>query len=145
MSTALREAAQQILVAWDNDDSGTMDHPLSAAIEALRATLEQQDEPKGGGNLPPPLQAEPVQEPVAWLQPKTVDAYLRPDLGYETCSKDDYGAFPVHTHPPRREWQGLTDEEINDGRNQLPTEDLCGWSFRQGAYFAETRLKEKNA
>jgi Ca2+-binding EF-hand superfamily protein len=44
MSTALREAAQQILVAWDNDDSGTMDHPLSAAIEALRATLEQQEQ-----------------------------------------------------------------------------------------------------
>jgi hypothetical protein len=49
------------------------------------------------------LQAEPVQEPVAWLQPKTVDAYSRPDLGYETCSKDDYGAFPVYTAPPRRE------------------------------------------
>jgi hypothetical protein len=89
MSTALREAAQQILVAWDNDDSGTMDHPLSAAIEALRAALEQQE--------------------------------------------------------PRSEWQGLTQKEIIDGREQLPTEDLCNWSFRQGAYFAETKLKEKNA
>jgi hypothetical protein len=39
---------------------------IAAAITALRAALVQQDEPKGGGNLPPPLQAEPVQEPVAW-------------------------------------------------------------------------------
>jgi hypothetical protein len=44
MSTALREAAQQILVAWDNDDSGTMDHPLSAAIEALRTALAQEEQ-----------------------------------------------------------------------------------------------------
>jgi hypothetical protein len=30
--------------------------------EALRAALAQQAEPKGGGRLPPPLQAEPVTE-----------------------------------------------------------------------------------
>lgn len=47
-------------------------------------------------------QAEPL-EPVGWLQPKTVDAHSRPDLGYETCSKDDYGAFPVYTTPPQQE------------------------------------------
>ena len=45
---------------------------------------------------------------------------------------------------PRREWQGLTNEEIDEGRVHLPTEDLCGWSFRQGVIFAEQALKEKN-
>jgi hypothetical protein len=45
---------------------------------------------------------------------------------------------------PRREWQGLKEWEINDGRDQLPTEDLCNWSFRQGVYFAEKALKERN-
>jgi hypothetical protein len=30
---------------------------------ATRDALEQQDEPKGGGNLPPPLQAETVETP----------------------------------------------------------------------------------
>mgnify|MGYP007090083018 CR=1 FL=1 len=44
----------------------------------------------------------------------------------------------------RREWQELTDEEINDGRDQLLTEDLCYLSFRRGVYFAEAKLKEKN-
>jgi hypothetical protein len=31
-----------------------------ATIAALRTALAQQAEPKGGGRLPPPLQAEPV-------------------------------------------------------------------------------------
>jgi len=38
---------------------------IAAAITALRDALAQQA-PKGGGNLPPPLQAEPVEEPVAF-------------------------------------------------------------------------------
>ena len=65
---------------------------------------------------------KPVQKPVAWLQPKTVDGYSRPDLGYETCSKDDYGAFPVYLAPPQR--KPLTEEEIRR---------ICDahWSLRQ--------------
>jgi hypothetical protein len=51
----------------------------------------------------------------------------------------------LYTHPPRREWRVLKEWEINDGRDQLPTEDLCNWSFRQGVYFAEKALKERNA
>ena len=51
-----------------------------------------------------------TEEPVAWLQPKTVDGHLRPDLGYETCSKDDYGAFPVCRVPPQRKLVPLTEE-----------------------------------
>ncbi len=46
--------------------------------------------------------------------------------------------------PPRREWRGLKEWEINDGLDQLPTEDVCSWSFRKGVYFAEAALKEKN-
>ena len=99
---------------------------IAAAITALRDALAQQD-----------------QEPVVFTVTKsgallewepTVGAFALPD-----------GKHSLYTHPPRREWRGLTMQEINDGRDQLPTEDLCGWSFRQGAYFAETRLKEKNA
>jgi hypothetical protein len=46
--------------------------------------------------------------------------------------------------PFRREWRGLKEWEINDGFDQLPTEDVCSWSFRKGVYFAEAALKEKN-
>ena len=39
----LRTAAQQALEAWDTYENGTMDHPLSGVMEALRAALEQPD------------------------------------------------------------------------------------------------------
>jgi hypothetical protein len=50
----------------------------------------------------------------------------------------------LYTHPPRREWRGLKEWEINDGLDQLPTEDVCSWSFRKGVYFAEAALRSKN-
>jgi len=113
---------------------------IAAAITALRASLAQQ------------------AEPVAWLR--------RDELAdLQTCNYRRLGAdspriwaphqsdspdpaldlVAVFTAPPRREWRGLKEWEINDGRDQLPTEDLCNWSFRQGVYFAEKALKEKNA
>jgi hypothetical protein len=102
------------------------------------AELAQQEAPKGGGNLPPPLQAEPVEEPVAWRHKGAGHFTVTP-----LVSKFPEWE-PLYTAPPRREWQELTEKEINDGRDQLPTEDLCGWSFRQGVYFAEKALKERN-
>lgn len=59
-------------------------------------------------------------EPVAWIQPRTLDGHLRPDLGYETCSESDYGAFPVYTSPPKL--VPLTDEEIYEMYNE-PSSD----------------------
>ncbi len=105
--TDLRTAAQQALEALEASGCLAFKNIMCrcselcgsyTAAQHLRAALAQQ--------------AEPVQEPVAWLQPKTVDAHSRPDLGYETCSKDDYGAFPVHTAPPRRTMVPLTEAEI---------------------------------
>ena len=78
--TTLREAAQQALEALEYD--GLL--KKRQAIAALRAALAQEQ-----------------AEPVAWLQPRTVDGHLRPDLGYEACSSADYGAFPVYRVPPR--------------------------------------------
>lgn len=45
---------------------------------------------------------------------------------------------------PTREWRGLKEWEINDGLDQIPSEDVCSWSFRKGVYFAEAALKERN-
>jgi hypothetical protein len=97
---------------------------------------------------------EPEQaEPVAW---RTFDG----EGGYDYRTYDDNENYrdewdrrnpnhkgwvePLYTHPPRREWRGLKEWEINDGLDQLPTEDVCSWSFRQGVYFAEKALKERN-
>ncbi len=45
--TTLREAAQQALEAWDNDENGTMDQPMSGAMETLRAALKQPERRTG--------------------------------------------------------------------------------------------------
>jgi len=133
--TNLRTAAQQALefICWsqfDPSQSGNLPEPPSTApqVEAsLRAALEQPEQEQA--------------EPVAWIEHGLVEA---PDgLVWEKRSVGYY--TPLYTHPPRREWRSLSEEEINDGRDQLPTEDLCNWSFRQGVYFAEKALKERNA
>jgi hypothetical protein len=118
--TLPRATVQQALEALEN--SSPDQYPEDAGVfydakDALRAALEQ------------PEQAEPE-----WL------------TGCPSCGMDggcdcDEGTY----NPPRREWRGLKEWEINDGRDQLPTEDLCNWSFRQGVYFAEKALKERNA
>ena len=103
-------------------------------LTALRASLEQQEQ-------------EQEPEPVAWMREG-----WGPDCGpyVEFCRHDEMGWrdrngwTPLYTHPPRREWRGLKEWEINDGLDQLPTEDVCSWSFRKGVYFAEDALKEKN-
>ena len=114
--TDLRTAAQQALEALEEYQyRGAPFLACDGAVAALRAALAQeQAEPKP---MHPelrkmweehfdrcframPLPAQEQAEPVTWMQPKTVDAHARPDLGYETCSKDDYGAFPVYTAPP---------------------------------------------
>ena len=52
----------------------------------------------------PPAEAE-KQEPVAWM-----------DSDGNISDNNDYKCFPIplYTHPPKREWVGLTDEDILD-------------------------------
>jgi hypothetical protein len=112
--TTLREAAQQALEALENSrvfvtTREKIKHPegtewYDERITALRAALAQ-DEPKGGGNLPPPLQAEPVQEPVAWRYKGMMGMpwSLSDDGYYVSCKRDNgYMVEPLYTHPPRR-------------------------------------------
>jgi hypothetical protein len=104
MST-LREAAQQALEALEALDappSGVVDHyELDRRKQALRAALAQQQEQK--------------QEPVAWIQPDHLQkARQAPFLCRVEPTKRMSDFVPIFTHPPRREWQGLTEEEIGD-------------------------------
>ena len=97
--------------------------------------------------------AQPEPEPVAWM-------CSDPDLvrsGFKqfTDKPNDIWNIPVYTAPPqrecayqvhdRREWQGLTDEEIDAiGRNEW-----VGWPSYDGEFtkiyrVLEDKLKEKN-
>ena len=90
----LRAAAQQALealeicaVRQEHQWHGLQQVQIVKA--ALRAALEQ-----------------PEQEPVAWMTP-----------GKDIITCNGAGTrfndwIPLFTHPPRREWRGLTDQEI---------------------------------
>lgn len=75
-----------------------------------------------------------TQKPVAW---KYTNASGRSVL-VETNTSPFEDATPLYTHPPRREWQGLTEEEfdwiLNGNRGA-----------RAFIKVTEARLKDKNS
>jgi hypothetical protein len=112
MST-LEKAAQQALEALEDWDS-----PVALpAITALKAAL-----------------AQPEQEPVAWQ-----GVYDKTDLFYRKPPQAD--VRPLYTHPPRREWVGLTEEERADILFPLTA---AGASDMECARAVEQALKERN-
>jgi hypothetical protein len=121
--TDLREAAQQALEALE-----TVFMPHHPAVIALKAALAEEA-----------LQrlSDANQEIEAVLEQLKPVFYAPRRLSNEEVM--------AVIGPFRREWRGLKEWEINDGFDQLPTEDVCSWSFRKGVYFAETALKERNA
>jgi len=96
------------------------------AIAALRQALETE------------------QEPVAWM-------FVNEDGECEQIEYgpvfDDPGVTPLYASPPKREWVGLTDEEIQDlgylseKFDASNSEWFDRWGFAQAI---EAKLKEKN-
>ncbi len=129
--TTLRDAVQEFITDYDCGGCGH----FAAYAENFRAALAQEE------------QAEPVlvveKEPDYMSRGHFYEG-SKPFIDPTLVWKLPIGT-KLYTAPPRREWRGLKEWEINDGRDQLPTEDLCNWSFRQGVYFAEKALKERNA
>lgn len=129
--TTLREAAQQALEALEKS-VGAMrglyggwrcEAPLKAAdaaIHALEAALEQ-----------------PEQEPFGYIWPTG----RHPEFRYIQQMRDGVAGMPLYTHPPRREWRGLTEEEID-----AVWEDAQVFNTHYDiARAIEQSLKEKNA
>jgi hypothetical protein len=133
MST-LREAAQQALEALDLLDEYDITRAMltdeaieqvwataDAATDALRAVLAQEE-----------------QEPVVFTVTKsgallewepTVGAFALPD-----------GKHSLYTHPPRREWQRLTEKEIQSIHDTYHKR----MGPQEFAHAVEAALKEKN-
>ena len=123
MITLTREEAQQVLDALEDaaDHIGCPDD--DDAIGVARRTLRTR-------------LAQPEPEPVAWqgVHDQT-DLYYRKPL-QANCT-------PLYTAPPPREWQGLTDEEIDE-----LAEANLDFNWKDGvedfARAVEAKLKEKN-
>jgi hypothetical protein len=97
----LKKAAQQALEALGF--SCPAPHLMSkhdAAVTALRAALAQQEQ-------------EQEQEPVAWMVTDKDGRHFIFRINKPVISEGET-LTPLYTHPPRREWQSLTEEEIRE-------------------------------
>ena len=113
MSDKLRAAAKaayKAMIAAELSDGSKRE--WDAAVDGLKAAL-----------------AEPEQEPVAWISAVTGDVTTQD-------RSNTVSWVPLYTAPPRREWVGLTGDEIED-----LNKDQTLWEIIRAA---EEILKEKN-
>ncbi len=123
-----REAMQMALEALEFEASGWEDVPpiTRDAITTLRKALETE------------------QEPVAHVY--LFDPNGRPRVAWDNASGIKIGD-KLYTAPPKREWVGLTDEEIQDLSFSSEKFDASHseWFDRWGfARAIEAKLKDKN-
>ena len=148
--TTLREAAQQALEALESLHSEQNGPPLTrrseewgvAMTDAARAitTIRKALDADSMASLP---------EPVAWNWMLGGFVYgpaysgRPPDEDIVKASEATGRTVRLlYAHPPKREWQGLTDDEIwSDGSQMGLWED----GIRRFAREIEAKLKEKNA
>ena len=80
-------------------------------------------------------------------EPEPVECHTCKGLGriYMGCGSwihcDTCNTTGKATTPPKREWQGLTDEEIDEGQRQSWVDKQA---FESAVWWAEAKLKEKN-
>ena len=122
---SLEEAAKQALKDLEALKQRGVYGDFDGVTDALKAALEQ-----------------PEQEPVAWMV-YTEDG----KSAYVTDNPHDlvgaYKAFALYTHPPRREWKTISDDEI--AALYVKWDATPGVSMADFARSVETKLKEKNA
>ena len=80
--------------------------------------------------------AKGEQEPVCFLRETS--------WSYEIAPWNDPRGFPVYSAPPKREWVGLTDEEIYDYADKFLYQHESNYGIRSFGKAVEAKLKEKN-
>jgi hypothetical protein len=99
---------------------------IAKAITAVKAALAQAE-----------------QEPVAWASKREL-ARIE-DFDSTIYANGDFdGAVPLYTHPPRREWQSLTDTDIARVFRAVYGGARFGPSEKEFAIAVESLIKEKN-
>jgi hypothetical protein len=85
-------------------------------------------------NLRQAIEQAEKQEPVAWMLPEYGDVLSAAEVN----GKPGIYNIPLYTAPPKREWVGLTDEEVWVAYEKGMYEEM--WFARA----VEAKLKEKN-
>lgn len=100
------------------------------------------DDLRGDDDLEePPNSPTDVVEPVAWMYVNK-DGEVG-DIGYGVgvFTRKDPDIKLLYEAPPRREWVGLTDEEIAEGAKESWVDKQA---FESAVWWAEEKLREKN-
>jgi len=146
------EAMKQALEIIKNMRSGYGDDYHTGkewtAINALRQAIEQAEKQKklckycgGIGRVVCDCRCMPEQEPVAWSGDCVLGHCGSPD----GCDRS--GCCRADLAPPKREWVGLTDEEIHKiiddcTPDEAELEELN--DFAKAIFAVEAKLKERN-
>jgi hypothetical protein len=88
-------------------------------------------------------QALEQPEPVAWIVEDSSGEKLEWNLDLQDGFVIGTPKFPLYTTPPKREWQGLTDEEMLTIEETTTCTKDESW-LRNLTRNIETKLKEKN-
>ena len=138
---AMKQALEALeAVRWSRhlEDARTI---AKNARYSLRQAIEQAEQWDTSDMAHRPGGLSVEQEPVAWIHRIIKDGELlathvtqKPPEQYEKW----WTSYPLYTAPPKREWVGLTSEELA----QL-TIDNAGYPTRLTAAI-EAKLKEKN-
>jgi len=111
--TLTREEAQQVLNAIDDE--------YGDEAEMIRTRL-----------------AQPEPEPVAWLSPRNrIYRFV-----VEAVANGEQTVSPLYTAPQKKEWVGLTDEEIR--KIDCIPDDPEWQDIKDFTRAIEAKLKEKN-
>jgi hypothetical protein len=136
-------------IAWGNG-AYVAAQPAQEPVECLDCGSNNVGIPATYDSLVNSIKSQPAQKPVAW------QCREHGDVDWLDCGKENYGVNPqrwvyrkLYTTPPKREWVGLTDEEIavvltGDASLALNLEDLSP-SWIELVQAVEAKLKEKNA
>lgn len=144
----LRKAAEMAFAELCNqrDAHYTKDIPteLTQAIQALRQALAQPVDAVNMSQERVDETAKREHEPVAWMY----TSHYRGNEWFITHYQSDLTTYkadkvrPLYTAPPKREWVGLTQDEVE---YELTKEFAQWWSRHVSVCRAiEAKLKEKN-
>ena len=119
---------------------------MQQALEALRnAEVVHMEQLNAMYALQEAL-AQPEQEPVAWIH-ELADGHrhcvTNDESGYVDNFTDTYKTIPLYTAPPKREWVGLTDDEIKEIVGPWGDTPIKGYT-RKLFDQIEAKLREKN-
>jgi hypothetical protein len=93
---------------------------------------------------------QPEQEPVAWMDPNSGEVCRAHWLESHAPERDvDRFSCPLYTHPPRREWRSLSEEEIQsviqlEREKRFQRRPPLPLSMTELSHAIEAKLKEKN-